>query len=226
MLCDSCWVDSAAKSLKVVKRTWWSSCSIVLATYTSMLFALVYIDGILQPARRLLVQFSCLSFYKYISLVIVKVTHDSISLLKVLVLRTFTIHCMGLVGCLFHLLCSTLLPLVSLFLVSLLLPRSFPMSFSFVFLFSVSNFFPIVPNIPNQTSYHPIYTVSLLYTSLIILLYETFYNLLFLPILTPFHTLLQTFLPGPLHFLSSPLVPKCLLLLYIPSIALGTYPFL
>jgi len=42
-----------------------------------MLFALIYIDGILQPAKRLLVQFPCLSFYKYIFLVIVKVTHDN-----------------------------------------------------------------------------------------------------------------------------------------------------
>jgi len=41
-----------------------------------MLFALVYIDSILQPAKRLLVQFHCLSFYKYISLVIVRATHD------------------------------------------------------------------------------------------------------------------------------------------------------
>ena len=114
----------------------------------------------------------------------------------------------------------------SSFLVPPLLPESFPVSFSSMFLSNIFNFFPIIPNIPDQTSYHPIYTVSLLYTSLIILLYETFYNLLFLPILTPFHTLLQTFLPGLLHFLSSPLVPKCLLLLYIPSIALGTYPFL
>ena len=155
-----------------------------------MLFAPVYIDGILQPARRLLVQFSCLSFYKYISLVIVKVTHDSISLLKVLVLRTFTIHCMDLVGCPFCLLCPTLLLLVPLFLVPFLIPGLFPMSFSFVFLFNVSNFFLIIPNIPNQTSYHSIHIVSLLYTSLVILLYETLYDLLFLLILTLLCTLL------------------------------------
>ena len=132
---------------------------------------------------------------------------------------------MGLVGCPFHLLHPTLLPLVLLFLVSLLLPGSFPMSFS-VFLSNIFNFFPIIPNIPDQTSYHPIHTVSLLYTSLVILLYGTLYDLLFLPVLTSLHTLLQTFLPGPLHFLSSLLVPKCLLLLYISSIVLGTYPSL
>ena len=193
------------------------------ATYTSTLFALIYIDSILQPARRLLVQFPCLSFYKYISLVIVETTYGSTPLLKVLVLRTFTIHCIGLIGCPFHLFCPTLLLLVPLFLVPLLVPGLFPVSFSFIFLSSIFNFFPIVPNIPDQTSYHPIHTVSLLYTSLVILLYEPLYNLLFLPILTSLYTLLQTFLSGPLHFLSSLLVPKCLLLLYIPSITLGTY---
>ena len=77
MLYNSSQVDSAAKSLRVTKRTQWDSYSIVPATYTSTLFALIYIDSILQPAKRLLVQFSCPSFYKYISLVIVKVTHDS-----------------------------------------------------------------------------------------------------------------------------------------------------
>ena len=76
LLCNSSQVDSAAKSLRVTKRTQWSFQSIVLATYTSMLFALIYIDSILQPAKKLLVQFSCLSFYKYISLVIVKATHN------------------------------------------------------------------------------------------------------------------------------------------------------
>ena len=88
VLCDSSQVNSAAKSLRVTKRTQWGSHLIVPATYTSILFALVYIDGILQPAKRLLVQFPCLSFYKYISLVIVKVAHDSTPFLKVLVLRT------------------------------------------------------------------------------------------------------------------------------------------
>ena len=87
--------------------------------------------------------------------------------------KDFTIHCMGLVGCLFHLLHSTLLPLVPPFLVPLLLPELFPVSFSSVFLFNISNFFPIIPNIPDQTSYHPIHIVSLLYTSLVILLYKT-----------------------------------------------------
>jgi len=53
-----------------------TSCWIMPATYTSTLFALVDIDGILQSAKRLPVQFPCLSFYKYISLVIVKATHD------------------------------------------------------------------------------------------------------------------------------------------------------
>ena len=76
MLYDLSQVDLAAKSLKVTKRTQWSSYSIMPATYTSMLFALIYIDSILQPAKKLLVQFSCLSFYKYISLVIVKATHN------------------------------------------------------------------------------------------------------------------------------------------------------
>ena len=190
VLCNSSQVDSAAKSLRVTKRTQWSSCSIVPATYTSMLFALVYIDGILQLAKRLLVQFPCLSFYKYISLVIVKATYDSIPFLKVLIPRTFTIHCMDLVGCPFYLLHPTLLPLVPPFLVPLLLPELFLVSFSSMFLSNISNFFLIIPNILDQTSYHPIHTVSLLYTSLVILLYETLYNLLFLLILTSLHTLL------------------------------------
>ena len=125
---------------------------------------------------------------------------------------------MGLVGCPFHLLHPTLLSLVSLFLVHFLLSELFLMFFSFVFLSNVSNFFTIIPNIPDQTFYHPIYTTSLLYISLVILLYETLYGLLFLLVLTPLHTFLQTFLPGLLHSLSSPLVPKCLLLLYIPFI--------
>ena len=133
---------------------------------------------------------------------------------------------MGLVDCLFHLFCPTLLPLVSLFLVSLLLPELFPVFFFFVFLSNVFNFFSIIPNISGQTSYHPIYTVSLLYTSLVILFYKTLYDLLFLSILTSFCTLFQTFLPGPLHSLSSPSVLKCFLLLYIPSIVLDIYPFL
>ena len=130
---------------------------------------------------------------------------------------------MDLVGCLFYLLYSTLLSLVSLFLVYLLLPESFPMFFSSIFLSNISNFFPIIPNISNQTSYCPIHIISLLYTFLVILLYETLYGLLFLSILTPFHTLFQTFLPGPLYSLSSLLVPKCLLLLYISSITLAIY---
>ena len=160
------------------------------ATYTSILFALVYIDGILQPAKRLLVQFPCPLFYKYISLVIVKATYNSIPCLKVLIPRTFTIHCIGLVDYPFHFLCPILLPLVFPFLVFLLFPESFPVFFSFVFLSNISNFFPIVPNIPDQTSYHSIHTVSLLYISLVIFLYETLYNLLFLLILTSLHTLL------------------------------------
>ena len=81
MLYDLSQVDLAAKSLKVTKRTQWSSYSIMPATYTSMLFALIYIDSILQPAKRLLVQFPCLSFYKYISLVTVKATHNTLLLL-------------------------------------------------------------------------------------------------------------------------------------------------
>ena len=88
MLCDSSQVDLVAKSLRVTKRTQWGSHLIVPATYTSMLFALIYIDGILQLAKRLPVQFPCLSFYKYISLVMVKTTHKSTPLLKVLILRT------------------------------------------------------------------------------------------------------------------------------------------
>ena len=64
LLCDSSQVDSAAKSLRVTKKTWWSSQSIVLSSYTSMLFAFIYINGILQSVKKLLVQFSCLSFYK------------------------------------------------------------------------------------------------------------------------------------------------------------------
>ena len=86
MLCDSSQVNSAAKSLRVTKRTQWGSHLIVPATYTSILFALVYIDGILQPAKRLLVQFPCLSFYKYISLVIVKAIYDTLTILGYLVL--------------------------------------------------------------------------------------------------------------------------------------------
>jgi len=129
---------------------------------------------------------------------------------------------MDLVSYLFHLLHPIFLPLVPLFLVPLL-SRLFPMFFSSVFFSNVSNFFPIVPNILDQTSYHPIYIVSLLYISLVILLYETLCNLLFLSVLTPLHTLFQTYLLGLLHFLSSLLVLKYLLLLYISSIILGTY---
>jgi len=81
MLCNLSWVDLTAKSLRVIKRTQWDSCLIVPTTYTSMLFALVYINSILQPAKRLPVQFSCLLFYKYISLVIVKATHNTWSML-------------------------------------------------------------------------------------------------------------------------------------------------
>ena len=46
----------------------------------------------------------------------------------------------------------------SSFLVPPLLPESFPVSFSSMFLSNIFNFFPIIPNIPDQTSYHPIYT--------------------------------------------------------------------
>jgi len=74
LLYDLSWVNSAAKSLRVTKRTQWSSRPIVPATYTSTLSALIYIDGILQPAKRLSVQFPYLLFY--ISLVIVKTTHN------------------------------------------------------------------------------------------------------------------------------------------------------
>jgi len=57
LLYNSSWVDSAVKPLRVTKKTQWGSWSIVLATYTSMLFALIYIDAILQPAKRLPAQF-------------------------------------------------------------------------------------------------------------------------------------------------------------------------
>ena len=133
------------------------------------------------------------------------------------------------VGYPFHFLHSTLLSLALLFLV-LALPSSelFPMFFfpSVIFSSNISSFFPIVPNTSNQISYHPIYIMSLLYIFLVILLYENLYNLLSLSILTPLHILLQTSLPSPLHSLNSPPVPKCLFLLYIPSIAPGTYPSL
>ena len=132
---------------------------------------------------------------------------------------------MGLVGCLFYLLHSTLLFLVSLFLVHLF-PELFPMFFFFVLLFNISNFFSIIPNIPDQISYYPIHTTFLLYTSLVILFYETLYGLFFLPVLTSLCTLFQIFLLGLLYSLSFLLVPKYLLLLYIPSITLGTYSFL
>ena len=158
-------------------------------------------------------------------MVIVKTIHDSIFFFKGSCPKDFIIHCIDLVGCLFYLLYPTLLSLVSLFLVCLFLPKLFLMFFSSVFFSNVSNFFPIIPNIPDQTSYYPIYTMSLLYILLVILLYETLYSLLFLPILISLYILLQTFLLGPLHSLSSPLVPKCLLPLYIPSIILGTYSF-
>jgi len=52
MLCNSSQVDLAAKSLRVTKRTQWGSQLIELPTYTSMLFALIYLDGI-QLAKRL-----------------------------------------------------------------------------------------------------------------------------------------------------------------------------
>ena len=168
MLYDLSQVDLAAKSLKVTKRTQWSSYSIMPATYTSMLFALIYINGILQLAKRLPVQFSCPLFYKYISLVIVKVTHDSILPLKGPYPKGFTIHCIDLVDCPFHLLCPTFLLLVFLFLVSLLLSESFLISFFSVFFSNISNFFSIISNIPDQISYllsSYLYSVFIVYLS-------------------------------------------------------------
>ena len=49
----------------------------MLAIYTSMLFALICTDAILQLAKRLPVQFSYLSFYKYLFLVIVKIIYNN-----------------------------------------------------------------------------------------------------------------------------------------------------
>ena len=136
---------------------------------------------------------------------------------------------MGSIGYSFYFLYLTLLSLASLFLVLLLLPPElFPIFFfsSVVFPSNVSSFFPIVPNISDQISYHPIYIISLPYIFLVVLLYKTLYNLLFLLVLTFFYILLQISLPSPLYSLNSPLVPKCLLLLYIPSIIPDTYLFL
>ena len=115
------------------------------------------------------------------------------------------------------------------FLVLVLLsPRLFSISFFLfvVLLSNISNFFPITPNIPNQTSYCPIYTMFLPYTFLVILLYKTLYDLLSLFILTLLYILLQTFPPGLLHSPNSPLVPKYLFLLYTPSIIPNTCFFL
>ena len=208
--------------MRVIKRTQWSSRSIVLPTYTSMLFALVYIDGILQSAKRLLVQFSCPSFYSWDN-------SWQYLFLKGLYSKDFIVYYIGPIGYPFHFFHCTLLFLAPLFLVLVLSPpKSFPMFFfsSVVFSSNISSFFPIVPNTPNQIFYHPIYIMSLPYIFLVVLLYKTLYNLLFLLVLTFFYILLQISLPSPLYSLNSPLVPKCLLLLYIPSIIPDTYLFL
>ena len=91
---------------------------------------------------------------------------------------------MGPVDYLFHLFYSTLLSLAPLFLA--LSPfKSFPIFFFLFVVFpsNISNFFLIVPNTPNQISYHPIHIMSLPYIFLVVLLYETLYNLLSLLIL-------------------------------------------
>ena len=83
---------------------------------------------------------------------------------------------MGSIGYSFYFLYLTLLSLAPLFLVLLLLPPElFPIFFfsSVVFPSNVSSFFPIVPNISDQISYHPIYIISLPYIFLVVLLYET-----------------------------------------------------
>ena len=95
--------------------------------------------------------------------------------------KDFTVHYIGPIDYLFHLLYSTLLSLAPLFLVlPLPPPELFPMFFFpfVVFSSNISSFFPIIPNISDQISYHPIYIMSLLYIFLVVLLYETLYNLL------------------------------------------------
>ena len=79
-MCNSSWVDLVTKSLRVTKKTQWNSWSIVLATYTSILFALIYIDGIIVFYNQLggcwFNSLVCHSINRY-SLVIVETTHDT-----------------------------------------------------------------------------------------------------------------------------------------------------
>ena len=136
---------------------------------------------------------------------------------------------MGPVDCPFCLLYPTFLFLALLFLVlALPPPELFPMFFFPFVIFSsnISSFFSIISNTPNQVSYHPIHIMFLPYIFLVVLLYETLYNLLSLLVLTLLYILLQTSLLSPLYSLNSSLVPKCPLLLYIPSIIPGIYLFL
>jgi len=83
----------------------------------------------------------------YILLVIVKVTYNSTSLLRILVLRIFPITChMGPIGFLFLLLlCSTL---------QFYFLQFFPVLF---FLSILANFILIVPNTPYQAFCYPNY---------------------------------------------------------------------
>ena len=93
---------------------------------------------------------------------------------------------MGPVDCPFCLLYPTFLFLALLFLVlALPPPELFPMFFFPFVIFSsnISSFFSIISNTPNQVSYHPIHIMFLPYIFLVVLLYETLYNLLSLLIL-------------------------------------------
>lgn len=117
---------------------------------------------------------------------------------------------MGPAGYLFHFLHSILLPLIlqspALFLFS---PELFLMFFppSVIYLFNISNSFPTIPNISDQTSCCPIHTISLLYIFLAIVLCKTLHNIPSLLVLAFLYILLQTFPLSILHSLNSPLVP-------------------
>ena len=89
-----------------------------------------------------------------------------------------------------------------------------------------SNFFPTVPNIPYQTSCYPIYIILLLYISLATVSLDFPSYSSSLSISLPLHIVPQIPLLIPVYFLSFPLVPKYLLLLYNLSIVLSTNPFL
>ena len=151
-------------------------------------------------------------------IVIVKVTHDSTPLLRILALRIFPTTCYkGLVGLPICLLCFIFLSYFSSF--SLFLFWFLP------FHFISASFSLAFPSIPYQTSCHPIHIAVLLYICLVIL---SFYFLQYsfpLSIWFLCCIVLQILLPGLLHFLDFLLVPRYLLLPYIPSTILSICSF-